>query len=275
MFIMFGFTQKNDTSRVISVAIENIKSNPNQPRKLFDKEQLEGLAESIKHNGILQPLTIRNLNNSNYELVAGERRLRASRLAGLTHVPCIEVDLTDSQSTVMALLENIQREDLHFFEEADGYAKLIEICELTQEEIALRIGKTQSSIANKLRLLKLSDKEREIIVDSNLTERHARALLKLGDNQRITAIQTIISRKYNVAEAEYFIDLMIVPPTEKKKQTTIAVVKDVRLFINTIGNAINVMKKSGIDAVAEKRENDEFLEYTIKIFKYNKSKQAV
>jgi ParB family chromosome partitioning protein len=272
---MFGLTQKNDTSRVLSVCISNIKPNPNQPRRLFDKEQLEGLAESIKHNGILQPLTVRNLDNGYYELVAGERRLRASRLAGLTHVPCIEVELTDTQSTVMALLENIQRQDLHFFEEADGYASLIELCGLTQDEIAARIGKTQSAIANKLRLLKLNDQEREMIVDSNLTERHARALLKLGDNQRMSAILTIISRKYNVAEAEYFIDLMAEPQKEKKKQTTVAVIKDVRLFINTIGNAINVMKKAGINAVAEKRENEEYLEYTVKIYKYTKSKQAV
>lgn len=275
MFIVFGFTQKNDTSRVISIAIVNIKPNPNQPRRYFDGEQLSGLAESIKHNGILQPLTVRNLNDGNFELVAGERRLRASCLAGLTYVPCIEVVLTDTQSTVMALLENIQRQDLHFFEEADGYASLIEICALTQEEIASRIGKTQSSVANKLRLLKLSTKEREMIVDANLTERHARALLKLNDNQRNTAIQTIISRKYNVAAAEYYIDLLLVPAKEKKRQTTVAIIKDVRLFINTIGNAIDVMKKAGIDTVAEKCENDEYFEYTVRIYKYNKSKQAI
>jgi ParB family chromosome partitioning protein len=272
---MFGFSPKIDTSRVVSIAIQNINPNPNQPRKHFDTEQLEGLAESIKHNGILQPLTVRNLNDGSYELVAGERRLRASRIAGLTHVPCIEVVLTDSQSTVLALLENIQREDLHFFEEAEGYASLIEICGLKQEEIASHIGKNQSSIANKLRLLKLGFKEREMIVESNLTERHARALLKLDDSKRAACIQTINARKLNVAETEFLIEQLISPFDEKKKQTKVAVFKDVRLFINTIGNAINVMKKAGIDAVAEKRENEEYLEYTVRIFKYNKNKKAV
>jgi ParB family chromosome partitioning protein len=152
---------------------------------------------------------------------------------------------------------------------------LIELCGLKQEDIASRIGKSQSCIANKLRLLKLGFKERDMIIDSNLTERHARALLKLNDSQRVTCIQIINARKLNVAETEYLIEALISPPMEKEKKTKIAVVKDVRLFINTIGNAINVMKKAGIDAIAEKRENDEYLEYTVKIYKYCKSKKAV
>ncbi|HEX3025713.1 MAG TPA: ParB/RepB/Spo0J family partition protein [Clostridia bacterium] len=263
---MLGFTIKaKNNNRVISVPIGKIKPNPNQPRRQFEHEALMGLAESIRHNGILQPLSVRPLEDGNFELVAGERRLRASLMAGFTQVPCIEVSLNDKQSAVMCLIENLQRQDLNFFEEADGIAKLIDTCGLTQEEIAHRLGKKQSTIANKLRLLRLTNGERKMILDHEMTERHARALLRLDDGVRESALRIIISKKLNVQETDKLIEQMLLPNQDKKTQRKMPVIKDVRLFINTVSNAISVMKRAGIDAVAVSRDFDDYLEYTIRI----------
>lgn len=272
---MFGISakSKNDV-KVEWIPVGNIRPNPHQPRKTFDSESLLGLAESIKQNGILQPLTVRMQSGGQYELVAGERRLRAAMIAGLSQVPCIAMKMDDRQSTVLAMLENLQREDLNFFEEAEGIARLIETWSLTQDEIASRLGKSQSAVANKLRLLRISAWERVKILDAGLTERHARALLRVPDEHRREALELIVQRGLNVAETDRLVELYAQPREGSKKQTRFPVVKDVRLFLNTISNAINVMRESGIDAVAVKQECEDYFEYTVRIPKYAKAKRA-
>ena len=169
-----------ELGKIIDISINLVKPNPNQPRQFFDPEQLTSLAKSISQDGIIQPLTVRKVNNY-FELISGERRLRAAKLAGLRSVPCIIVDISDERSAVLALIENIQRSDLNFFEEAEAISILIKEYGMTQEDAAIRLGMAQSTIANKLRLLKLTSIERKMIISNNLSERHARALLKLDD----------------------------------------------------------------------------------------------
>lgn len=264
--------RSDDRSRVLLVPVEQIAPNPEQPRHTFDEESLDSLAQSIKHNGILQPLTVRELGDGAYELVAGERRLRAAILAGYNQVPCIPVSLDEKQSAVMGLLENLQREDLNFFDEAAGIARLIEFCGLTQEEVAIKLGKSQPTIANKLRLLKLDAAQREQILKAGLTERHARALLKLEPKDRDSVIAEIVAKKLNVSETEALIEAMLLPAEEVHTRRSLSVIKDVRIFFNTINNAVELMKRSGIDAVSEKNESDEYYEYIVRIPKrYNKT----
>jgi ParB family chromosome partitioning protein len=260
----YSMKQKN-INRVLLIPIGRINPNPKQPRKEFDHESLLGLAQSIKQNGIIQPLTVRADGSGDYELIAGERRLRASLIAGLTHVPCIQMEADENQSSVLSLLENIQRQDLNFFEEADGIAHLIETWGMTQEELAGKLGKSQSTIANKLRLLKLSQSDRRKIVEAKLTERHARALLKLGEEERASVLKQIIDKNLNVSETDRLIDAMTFPDKGKRDDKPMPIVKDVRIFINTFTNAVNVMRRAGIDAVAVKQEYEEYFEYTVRI----------
>lgn len=256
---------KSVRSFVNFVSVNQILPNPEQPRQQFDHDALMSLSESIKHNGILQPLTVRESVNGGYELVAGERRLRAAILAGYKEVPCITVELDDKQSAVMSLLENLQREDLNFFEEALGIARLIEYCNLTQEQVAVKLGKNQSTIANKLRLLRIAAADREQILNYGLTERHARALLKLESKNRDFALKEIISKNLNVYESEKFIESILAPSENSKERRRLSIIKDVRIFFNTINNAVDVMKRSGIEAVAQRQEFDDYYEYIVKI----------
>ena len=196
------FTGKND-NKISEIPIIKIRPNKAQPRKLFSEDELKSLSRSIAENGILQPVTVRKISATEYELVAGERRLRASALAGLKKVPCIIVKCTDKESAVYALLENLQRADLGIFEEARGISRLIRRYGLTQEQAAEKLGKTQSTIANKLRLLRLSSEEQEWIEKSGLSERHARALLKLdNENARRDVLSQVITEGLNVSQTE-------------------------------------------------------------------------
>lgn len=265
------FKKQSGKSRVIQVPVSAIVPNPSQPRHSFDTESLLSLSQSIRHNGILQPLTVRELGDGEYELVAGERRLRAAIMAGYTSVPCIPVLLDDTQSAVMSLLENLQREDLNYFDEAAAIAKLIEQCGLTQEEVAKRLGKGQSTIANKLRLLRIGQSQRNKILELGLTERHARALLRLSDSQRDVALKEIEKRRLNVEETEKLVESMIFPESTEKTRKKMSVIKDVRIFFNTINNAINLMQRSGINAVAERQEYPDYYEYIVKIPKVKNS----
>ena len=262
---------QQDKCRVIQVSVGRIVPNPQQPRHNFDADSLMSLSQSIKHNGILQPLTVREHVNGEYELVAGERRLRAAIMAGYAMVPCIAVLLDDKQSAVMSLLENLQREDLNFFDEATGIAKLIENCGMTQEDVAIKLGKGQSTIANKLRLLRINHNQRKKILEIGLTERHARALLRLNDNMRDEALEIIEKQNLNVEETDKLIDSMLLPHSSGTGHKNLTIIKDVRIFFNTINNAIDLMKRSGIDAVAEKQEYEEYFEYTVKIPKCQKA----
>lgn len=262
-----NFILKNE-NKISDIPIIKIRPNKAQPRKVFNEEDLNALSQSIAENGILQPLTVRKVSATEYELIAGERRLRASVMAGLRKVPCIVIKCSEKESAVYALLENLQRSDLGMFEEARGVSRLIRRYGLTQQEAAVKLGKTQSTIANKLRLLRLTYEEQEWIENAGLSERHARALLKLGDEgARREALSKIISENLNVQQSENLINLMLSPsPKNNKKQgTSKAVIKDVRIFVNTINKAIDTMRLAGIDAQSDKTDTDNFIEYTIRI----------
>lgn len=251
--------------KVISVQTDKIAPNPYQPRQVFD-EDLKSLAESISQNGILQPLTVRKINNS-YELIAGERRLRAAKLCGLEAVPCVIHEMSDRNSALMALVENLQRKDLHFFEEAVAIQKLIEFYGMTQEDAAIKLGKTQSAIANKLRILKLSEPVRNFIAENSLTERHARAILKLEtEEMQLEVLATVAKRKLNVEATERYIAALLAKEAERRSiAKRSAVFKDVRIFVNTIDKAIEIMKAAGIAAISEKKKTSDFIEYTVRI----------
>ena len=262
-----NFILKNE-NKISDIPIIKIRPNKAQPRKVFNEEDLNALSQSIAENGILQPLTVRKVSATEYELIAGERRLRASVMAGLRKVPCIVIKCSEKESAVYALLENLQRSDLGMFEEARGISRLIRRYGLTQQEAAVKLGKTQSTIANKLRLLRLTYEEQEWIENAGLSERHARALLKLGDEgARREALSKIISENLNVQQSENLINLMLnsSPKNKKKQGTSKAVIKDVRIFVNTINKAIDTMRLAGIDAQSDKTDTDNFIEYTIRI----------
>lgn len=255
-------------NKISEIPIIKIRPNKAQPRKVFNEDELSALSRSIAENGILQPLTVRKASQSEFELIAGERRLRAAILAGMKRVPCIIVKCSDKESAVYALLENLQRADLGIFEEARGISRLIRRYGLTQEQAADKLGKTQSTIANKLRLLKLSGEEQEWIENAGLTERHARALLKIDDEDiRREVLSKIISDNLNVSQTEALVGIYKHnnPKTEKNRGRSKAVIKDIRIFLNSINRAIDTMRLSGIDAQSVKTDSENFIEYTIRI----------
>jgi len=242
-----------------------IKPNPNQPRKHFDYDDLEGLAQSIRANGIIQPLTVRKTENGEYELISGERRLRAARLIGMTKVPAIIIDADEEQSTILSVLENIQRSDLDFFEEALALDKLLSVYGMSQEEVGRKLGKAQPTLSNKLRLLKLNEQLRYEISKAGLTERHARALLKLeNDEMRERALSIIIDRRLNVEESERLIFQMN-KRSEEPQGTVKKSFRDIRIFINTLNHAVDTIRRAGIDADSAKSETDEYIEYVVRI----------
>jgi ParB family chromosome partitioning protein len=254
---------------ILYLPTEKIVANQYQPRKHFDEETLDELSQSIKNYGIIQPLSVRKIDIDKYELVAGERRLRAAKIAGLKAVPVIIVNISDTESATIALLENIQREDLNFIEEAEAYQKLLQNHGYTQEYLANSIGKKQSTIANKLRILKLDDEIRKIILENSLTERHARALLKLP-NRKLQAkiLNNIISKNLNVKATEELVDRELIKLEAKdlaadgKKR--IKGVFSPKVYVNTIKQ---VFDKFGINASYKSKDLDDYVEVTIKIQK--------
>ncbi len=266
---MSGMYTEENNARAVYLPIESVRPNPYQPRREMDKDALEGLCRSIKKYGLMQPVVVRQINECDYELIAGERRLRACRMAGMSQISAVVVRAGGTDSAVMALIENIQRENLGYIEEAEAFCSLLSEHGITQEELAARLGKSQSAIANKIRILKLSPEIREKLSENNLTERHARALLRLCDEKsRIKALNIIISRGLNVMKSEELVEEML--KTEKKtetasKQYSIRAFRDVRIFSNTIRQAVDIMKKAGIAAKSTEVENEEYIEYTIKI----------
>lgn len=260
---------------IADIPIIKIRPNKAQPRKVFSEDELSALSRSISENGILQPLTVRKVSSTEYELVAGERRLRAAVMAGLRKVPCIVVKCSDRESAVYALLENLQRADLGIFEEARGIAKLIRRYGLTQEQAAIKLGKTQSTIANKLRLLRLSEEEQEWMEKAGLSERHARALIRIeNETVRREVLSRIITENLNVKQSERLVGIYLnsTPKPSRVKGNSKAVIKDIRIFVNTINKAIDTMRQAGIDAEAQKTDNEDFIEYTIRISKVKGSK---
>ncbi len=250
---------------ILLIPQEEIVANPDQPRKYFNPEELESLAQSIRLNGILQPISVRLLDDGQYEVIAGERRLRAARMVGLLKIPCILLTANDEKASVYALIENLQRCDLNFFEEAFAIHSLINEHGLSQEEAAKRLGKAQSTLSNKLRLLKLPDDVKNAISQAGLTERHARTLLKIEDvEKQREALQIIIEKNLNVSQSEKFVENILKEP-KKKKNTAVKIFKDVRIFINTLNHAVDTMRESGIQADSQKTENDEYIEYLVRI----------
>ncbi|WP_373165428.1 ParB/RepB/Spo0J family partition protein [Agathobaculum sp. Marseille-P7918] len=269
MSVLTLVTGKEDRT-LRRVRVSDIVRNPNQPRKYFDPEAIAQLAESIRQYGVLNPLTVRRAPGGGYELVAGERRLRAARVAGLNDVPCLVIAADNEDSSAIALVENLQRRDLDFFEEAEGFKRLIDQYGLTQEEAARKVGKTQSAVANKLRLLRLSQQNMELIRSANLTERHARCLLRLDDEtDRINATKYIIEHDLNVSRSEQYIDTLLkekdAPPATGGERKVVRLIKDVRFFLNTLNRAVGVMVDAGIGATVDQSENDDSLTLTINI----------
>ena len=256
-----------ESTRVLFLPIHDIAPNPGQPRTRFSHESLEELADSIRAHGILQPLSVRRLSTSQYELISGERRLRAAEMAGLSHVPCILVKAGDLESSLLALVENLQRRDLDFVEEATALQKLIFTYHLSQEEAARRVGKSQSAVANKLRLLKLDKVLLDEMLAHQLSERHARALLRLEDEEeRLNALHHIIRQHLNVAQTEQYIDkrlaqLQATPPSGRR----VFLLKDVRLFLNSLDRGLRLVREAGIGAESRREDTEDAILLTIRI----------
>lgn len=253
---------------VKNIPINLIRPNTYQPRKIFSHDGIIELSQSIKEYGVLQPISVRKNGTNNFELIAGERRLRASQLAGLTEIPAIIVDITDSESAVVALIENLQREDLNFIEEAEGYYNLIKDHDFTQEELALRIGKKQSTIANKLRILKLSESVKEKIVKEGLTERHARALLKLPNEElQNNVINEVLKKGLNVKRTEELIEKELKKLEQQSEAKSVSKQKfkwsiSPRVITNTLKQ---IMDKNGIQAEYSHKEDDDYMEIIVRI----------
>ncbi len=248
-----------ETGRVVFLPAKAIRPNPAQPRQYFREEALDELAESIRRHGILQPLSVRRLGTS-YQLIAGERRLRAGIQAGLTELPCIVMNMDDRESGMAALVENLQRQDLHFIEEAQGILKLMEQWTMSQEQTARLLGKSQSAVANKLRLLRHSKNVLSAIREGELTERHARALLKLPtDQEKLQAICTIVKLGMSVARAESYIESLLQTPTQKPGRANVGA------FLNSLSQSLAKIQLSGIPAISERRETDSQIVLTITI----------
>jgi ParB family chromosome partitioning protein len=266
---IFGINPEIDKSEIKYLELSTITPNPFQPRRFFDPAQLEELAQSIREFGVLQPILVRKIGTG-YELVAGERRFRASQLIGLNTIPAIVKNLSDKEIAEMALIENLQREDLNYFEEAEGYARLIKEFGITQEEIAKRMGKSQSTIANKLRLLNLPFTVRQEISISVITERHARALLKLGDEKlQIQALNEIYEKNLNVRQTDQLVEHLLITSVkedkEKKRRKMTKIFKDMRIFLNTIRDAVQTIQDAGLQADINEQDFDDYFEVTIRL----------
>jgi len=260
-------TNTNAEKRLKYILTDTIEPSSTQPRRIFDNKSLEDLMASIREIGIIQPITVRYTGNGKYELIAGERRLRAAKNLQLQFVPCIVTNVNDEDSAIMTLTENLQRKDLNCFEEAEGIRQLIEVFGITQDEAAIRIGKSQSSVANKLRILKLPERVKDYIIVNGLTERHARALLAAGsEDLMMAAAVTAVKLKMTVAQLESYIEKNRLK-TRPQKSRERGFCRDLRLYTNTINRAVKLMRESGIKSASEKTEDDKAIIYKITIYK--------
>ncbi len=272
---VFDFIKEKPGERaraLMELPVSAIRRNPYQPRATFDEESIAELAQSIRQVGLLQPLLVRKVADG-YELVAGERRLRAVASLGMEKVPCIvQQEIVDETSAMMALIENLQREDLHYLEEAQCYQSLIETYRLTQEELAQRLGKSQSSIANKLRLLKLSDEVKTAMTDARLSERHARALLRLPDDKaRLDAVDKVAEKGLSVKETENMVEKTLNRAYDEKadgakpRPVILRIVRDYRLFMNTINSAVNQLREAGMLVEVEQADRPDGVDINIRV----------
>ena len=255
--------RKADRRMVLDLPISAISPNPNQPRSVFEEDELRSLARSIHQLGILQPLTVRR-GETGWELIAGERRLRAAELAGLTTVPCMELIADDSTSSLLALVENLQRKDLDFWEEALALRRLTDTYSLSQEEVAARIGRSQSAVANKLRILRLPEDVLSLLRDRGLTERHARALLALDDpDTQRKAASHVARHRLTVARTEEYVALLAQP--KPRRPSPVYKTRDIRLFLNTVQRGLSIMNSAGVAARCGREETPEEILLTIRI----------
>lgn len=252
--------------QILLLPTEEIQPNPMQPRRIFDEESLRELASSVEQHGILQPLTVRKTWQG-WELIAGERRLRAAKLAGLPAVPCLVTEVDDDESALLALVENLQREDLHYLEQANAIAAFLRRTGLTQEQAAAKLGHSPSALANKLRLLRLSPACAELLLRHGLSERHARCLLRLEeDSERLAALRYIAAHHLTVAQAEQHVErrlqaLQVTPPEGRRT----FIIKDVRLFLNSVDRGLRLIRDAGINAQSGREETEDDILLTIRI----------
>lgn len=248
-----------ESGRVVFLPPRSIRPNPGQPRKVFKEEALQELADSIRQHGILQPLAVRRVG-AFYELIAGERRLRAGQIAGLSEIPCIVMNMDEQESETAALVENLQRQDLDYIDQARGICTLMERYTLSQEQVAKLLGKSQSAVANKLRILRHSNRVLEALRSCELTERHARALLRLeSEAEKLQAISTIHRLNMSVARTEQYIESLLADPRQKQAKP------DVSAFLKHVSQTLTRIQLSGIPAISERRETDRQIVLTITI----------
>lgn len=238
------------TKEVVYLDVQKVVPNPNQPRKVFVEDNIKELANSIKEHGVLQPINVR-FEHGKYELIAGERRLRACKEAGFKYIPALIANISEKQSSILAMIENIQREDLNYLEEAEGVQMLLNEYNMTQEELAEKLGKTQSTVANKLRILKLPKQIRYLLIENNLTERHARALLKLkNEEDMLEVLKKVVKDDLNVRKTETLIEKYLEKKeenrAEKGNMRIKRIIKDIRVFTNSVINAVEIMNESGV-----------------------------
>lgn len=269
---MYTFSDK----KLVMLKPSEITASPDQPRKSFDEYELKRLSDSIQASGIIQPLIVRKTADGKYRLIAGERRLKAAVMAGLRRVPCVIHKTDEETAALYSILENLQRSNLTVFEEAEGINRLITEYGVSQAEAAARLGISQSSLSNKLRLLKLSDSIKERISSARLTERHARALLRLPEDRREEALDRIIAEGLTVSQSEEYIFSLLNPeekPQSKGQDEPVrkSAIGDVRLFSNSLSKLLSTLQSSGIDAKSRKYETDKYIEFKVRIKKNSDS----
>ncbi|TXL63388.1 nucleoid occlusion protein [Cerasibacillus terrae] len=274
---IFGLKDKSDSEaeevsyqpdEVIKLPVQNIRPNRFQPRTLFNEEKISELAQTIHTHGMIQPIVVRQVEDNQYELIAGERRWRAVQLLEWEYIPAIIREMNDTQTASVALIENLQREELTVVEEAFAYAKLLELHDLTQEALAQRLGKSQSTIANKLRILKLPEQVHEALLAKEITERHARSLIKLKEEElQLKVLEMILEQHLNVKQTEEKVKDLLQPKEKKPKRRARlkGINKDVRIAMNTIRQSLNMVSDTGIDVESNEEELEDYYQITIKI----------
>lgn len=262
---LFGISEKDEHEQIIQIPVADIIPNPYQPRKVFDDDRITELSQTIKTHGIIQPIVVR-VKDEKYELIAGERRWRAAQKLNMERIPAIVKNFNDSQTASVALIENLQREELTAIEEAIAYQKLIDIHQLTQESLAQRLGKSQSTIANKIRLLHLPEEVQDALRSRKITERHARALLGLKDKElQIKILNEIIEKGLNVKQTEEKILALTEEKKPKRRPKRVSFSRDMRLAINTVRQSVDMVIKSGLNIETDEEDHEDYYQFVIKI----------